>query len=139
MDPRFPDLPSLLRRLALVVAVVAAASCGGVGPSDNVNQDFSGRVESGGPAEVHQFSIGKNGEMSVTVTALSNPNVLLIVYIGQMVGVDCAPMAGYVSQAAALNRQAISNYITRGAYCLGVVHPGTSAGGVDYTVRVSHP
>ena len=46
---------------------------------------------------------------------------------------------GYVSQAAALNRQAISNYITRGPYCLEVIHPGTFPEDVDYTVRVSHP
>jgi hypothetical protein len=138
MRPRFPGLPSLLRGLALCAAVVLAASCGGVGPSDNVNQDFSGRLEFNTSA-VHQFSVGENGEMTVTVTALSNPNILLILYVGQIVGSNCAPIAGYVSQAAALNRQAISNYITRGSYCLEVIHPGTFPEDVDYTVRVSHP
>ena len=131
------SLSSRLAGTAVLAAFVAA--CGGVGPdANNTNTSFSERLEVGGQ-DTFQFTVQKNGEFSVQLTALSNANAVLGIYVGQMGSGICNPIVGYVTPIAVLNRDALSSSITKGAYCLQVYDSGSLAGTVDYTVRVNHP
>jgi len=128
----------LPRLLAAGAFTLFCSACGDLGPSKNSNTDFSDRLEVGG-FDIFQFNVSKNGEFSVTLTALSNPNAVLGVWVGQPGNGVCNPIAGYVTPIAVLNRDALNSFIQKGTYCLEVYDPGSLTEAVNYTVRVSHP
>jgi hypothetical protein len=72
----------------LLVCAVAlpGAGCSGVtDPSKNKNDDISDTLDIG-ISQQYSFSAAKNGEFSVTITALSNPNAVIGVYVGLING-----------------------------------------------------
>ena len=130
-------------RLAGVVALICAvvlSTAGCFGPTKNREEDFSDTLGVD-LADIFEFTVQKNGETTATITALSNPNAILGMWMGQLVGGNCLPILGMHAPTAVLNRTAINAPINKGTYCLQVYDPGTlkAIGPVTYTVRVSHP
>ena len=117
---------------------LSVGGCGIFGPTKNKNDDFSDTLAVN-EAHIFQFQSGKNGEVTATITALSNQNAILRIWIGQFVGEACLPILGMDAFAAVLNRTAINAPIQKGTYCLQVQDAGGLTAPVDYTVRVSHP
>ena len=128
----------LARFVAAGATAMLCAACSDLGPSQNSNTDFSERLETGG-FDVFQFNVDKNGEFFVRLTALSNPNAVLGIWVGQPGNGICNPIAGYVTPIAVLNRDALNSFIQKGTYCLQVYDSGSLTEAVNYTVRVSHP
>jgi len=132
----------MLIRIAAVVCLAAMlSSCGGISsPSENKVEPFSGTVSSGGFGPIHQFSVGKVGELFVTITALApDQNIFLGIVWGQPVNGGCAQFQ--TTTSAHLNSQALGGQIEKGNWCIqvfdvGLVSPTTPT---SYTVRVSHP
>jgi hypothetical protein len=126
--------------LSVLVCVLglSGAGCGIFGPTKNKNSDFSDTLQVG-EGHIFQFQAGRSGEVTATITALSNQNAILRIWIGQLVGESCLPIFGMDAFAAVLNRTAINAPIQKGTYCLQVNDAGGLTAPVDYTVRVSHP
>ena len=88
----------------------------------------------------YSFTVGKNGEYSVTITALSNPNAVIGVYVGLINGFGtCSPALG-TNDLAVLNRVALTGPINKGnSYCIAVYDNLSLTAPVTFTVRLSHP
>jgi hypothetical protein len=131
------------RFAAAVCLACALSACGGiVDPAKNTTENFAGTVPVGGISpSLHTFSVGKTGEIFVTITALSpDQNVLVGVVLGQPSNGQCLPYQGYINNVAQLNRQALGGQIQKGSYCVSVYDGAlTLSQPTNYTVRVSHP
>jgi hypothetical protein len=131
--------------LPLLVCAVAlpGAGCSGVtDPSKNKNDDITDVIgpDSAVIRQDYEFTVAKNGEFSVTITALSNPNAVIGVYVGLINGFGtCSPALG-TNNLAVLNRVALTGSINKGSgYCLSVFDNGSLTADVTFTVRLSHP
>jgi len=129
---------------ALVLAcgvAIASAGCGGVNdPSKNQNDDITDTI-SPFLSEIYSFTATKNGEYSVTITALSNPNVVLGIGVGILNSFGtCSAVIGS-NDLAVLNRTALTGSVNKGNYCLSVYDNlgGTLTDTVTFTIRLSHP
>jgi hypothetical protein len=135
-------LSAQVRAACLTVLVgvlgLSVTGCGIFGPTKNKDDDFTDTLAVN-EAHIFQFQAARNGEVTATITELSNQNVILGMWIGQFVGDACVPIFGMHAITAVLNRTAINSPIQKGTYCLYVHDPGTLTAPVTYTVRVSHP
>jgi hypothetical protein len=141
-EPMIESPRRVLRLMTLLCLIgfasLAGSGCGLFGPSDDINDDFSGTLQ---PklADIYSFSVDANGGVIVKITSLSDSNMLLGIAIGQFVGNGCNPYTNLNNFAAKLNSQAINSAINKGSYCLMVYDNGTLTAAVNYTVRVTHP
>jgi hypothetical protein len=128
-------------RFALVLVVGAVlSSCGGViDPSKNTVENFEGDLAVGG-AKIFNYSWSKNGEVEVTMTAVTpTPPLPIAMYIGQSDSAgNCFQLAGYASQAI-VNRTVQFGVLNKGSYCLGIYDPGVLKGAAHFTGTFSHP
>jgi hypothetical protein len=127
----------------LCAVAVLAAACGGISdPSTNTKEDFSGTL-SPGTSTFFTFSVGKVGEVTVTITKESfTTNVALGLYLSQPAGGICDTNTPYINNFSLLNQTALTvPQLSKGTYCVGVYDPG---GGhvpspVTFTITVQHP
>jgi hypothetical protein len=124
--------------MAVFLACTVAA-CGGISsPSkDNHDEPFSGTLD---PltARSHSFTVSKNGEFSIRVTALAPlTNVLIGVTVGQDTSSGCAYSS--FPSLMTVNSAPYTGPINKGSYCVVVSDPGSLTGPESYTVVVSHP
>jgi hypothetical protein len=126
--------------VVLAVAGLLTVSCNGlVDPSNNVSETFSGSVSPQG-YDFHLFSVSKNGEITIKVTALAPVD-------NQPIGLIWAQSSGAAcdgqvlqSAAASLNQPSpIVGQIFQGTYCVLVYDLGIFSAAETYTVSVSHP
>lgn len=130
-----------IRLASLAVLAVTLSGCRGIStPSENRIESFTGTVEVGSVGPAHFFSVGRNGELFVTVTAIA-PDLTSIVgvSVGRETSGSCIAVFGYTNNFAQLNRQAIGAPIDKGSYCVVVFDPGSLSRAQSYSVRVSHP
>src|SRR5262245_39464937 len=123
---------------ALALALLASACGGVIDPSKNTIEPFSSSLQPGS-AVTHNFSVSKNGEVSVTMTSVvpPPPNGTLAVALGQQLGNSCALLSGF--QQGVVNRPIPYGFLEKGSYCLQVADPGVLNVAVTYSVSVSHP
>jgi hypothetical protein len=134
------NLRSLCALLLAAVMAASTAGCSGVAdPSKNANDDITDTIDPG-LSQLYSFVVAKNGEYNVTITALSNPNVVLGVSVGFLTVAGTCGGIG-TNNLAVLNRTALSGSIAKGTYCLSVYDNlgGSLTDTVTYTVRLSHP
>jgi hypothetical protein len=124
----------------LAVAGLLSVACNGlVDPSKNVTETFSGTITPQG-FDPHAFSVTKNGEISIKITAIApDPNVPLGVIWAQASSDGTCNGAVLQSAVASLNFVAINNQIFEGTYCVLVYDLGILQANATYTVVVSHP
>ena len=130
-----------------ILAALAATACGGITtPSSNKVDPISGTVQPNSFGLVHQFTISGNGEVLITVTAITPGNVFLGVLYGQLAGNTCSPIQQAAVSSASLGRTAItSQAIIKGEYCVQLYDAAAAQGlapmavSQNYTATVSHP
>ena len=124
--------------LPLVAALLAGGCSGITDPSKNTVESFSGTVTVLGAATTHNFSVGKNGEVSVRLTSITpNSASLLGTAIGQQFSGGCTTVA--VNNFTGLNKDTFAGPIQKGAWCVQVFDSGTLSAAQNYTIQVSHP
>jgi hypothetical protein len=126
------------RRLApFLLLVVLAGGCGGViDPSENQVENFSGTLAPGG-RDSYPFTVGKNGEFDIKITALSNADAILHVLYGpESGGCNLAIIGDAYRQ---LNQGGFSGLIQPGRYCVYLWDDIGLRAPVTYTLTVSHP
>jgi hypothetical protein len=134
----------MFRAFIPVLLLAALAACNSVvDPSKNVVEaPRMGLIQKGtgnsGPLEV--FSTSKNGEVSITVTAMTPSipsNLYFAVSYGQYVSGQC--LTNSVNQFAVVGSPAISGSIFSGSYCFFIQDEGLFTTDETYTVSISHP
>src|SRR5262245_2600733 len=138
MPRQSTPLRAVFLAVLLSVLGLSVGGCGIFGPTKNKDDDFTDTLAVN-EAHIFQFQTGRNGEITATITQLSSQNVILGMWIGQLVGDACVPILGMHAITAVLNRTAINAPIQKGTFCLEVYDPGGLTAPVNYTVRVSHP
>jgi len=125
---------------ALALALVSAAACGGssvTAPTPTITDTITGTVTLNG-ADVHNFTVVKTGDVTITVTALAPTSTISMgIALGQPSGTQCAVFSSNtVTQGSVLQGS-----LTAGTYCLGVYDIGnvTSDSDISYTLTVLHP
>ena len=134
------------RRWALALAfAVASAGCDNViDPSQNKVETFTGVITPGSsnPGFQKDFHVSKQGEVSVTVTAI-NPSVPLGTFFGVIMGqVVSGQCAGNLAnnQFATVGTAAVDTRITEGDWCVVIYDPrGIFTVQETFTVRLSYP
>ena len=132
----------VMRRLAPLLVVLSAleASCGGVSsPSQNRTSTFSGTVQVGSFGPNHPFSVDKNGEMSVRMTAVSPASVTVLgTQLTQSVSGSCNSLITR-EPFTGLNRDVLQFPVNKGNYCVTMYDSGGLTQAQNYTIQVSHP
>lgn len=125
--------------LSAALAALFLTGCGGVtDPSKNRVEPFSGTVSVGGLGPVHNFTVDKNGELSVKLTALSpTPSTVVGLIYGQPNGGVCAYITN--NDFVGLNRVTFQFPIQKGNWCVYVYDSGNLTVAQSYTIEVSHP
>ena len=134
-------------RLAAALTVACAtAVCGGVtSPSENVTETFSGVLEprpSVNSIKFHNFTSANNGEVEVTITALTPvANVFLGTFIGRPQSDGSCGFDPFQppNEFSTLNRVSIAAPVQKGNWCTGIYDPGTLTQTTNYTLTVKHP
>jgi hypothetical protein len=144
-----------MKRLALIVAAVIAAACGGSTTSPSVvatptatvtNETFTGTVQPpvNGAAQFdsHNFTVTTAGTLTVTLTAAGPPATIKVgVGVGNpsTTGTCVLLSGGAAEVAASTTTPALSGAVsTPGAYCVMVFDTGNVLQAVTYSVTVSH-
>jgi hypothetical protein len=122
----------------LLAAAFLAAGCDNViDPSQNQVEDFPGTIQPLGVVS-HQFTVSKNGEFEIRITALSNPDAILLMAYGPESGGCSGVSLG--SAYRQLNQIGFGGLIQPGRYCaylqddLGILRTAAT-----YSLRISHP
>jgi hypothetical protein len=131
-----------VRYLAGVVCIIAAVVTAGcdsvIDPSKNTVEELRGTLPVAGQSR-HDFSVSKNGEFEVKITALSpNQDAILGMDYGPIQGDQC----GVYQQNffVQLNRVALNGIINSGRYCIRLYDSSRMLSQPEnYTLRVSHP
>jgi hypothetical protein len=107
-----------------------------VDPSHNTVRTFDGTLTQLGQS-THEISIGRNGEIDVKLTALSNADAL--VELGYAQG-NCNNAAILNAGYRQVNAIGVGGLVTRGTHCVIIRDSlGTLRATASYTLRVSHP
>ena len=130
--------------LALAVAGVLTISCGGIiDPSSNALETFNGTVPKGGVSPGFPFTVGKTGEFTVKITALTPASSAVMgVAYGQANGDGTCPASPAPIQQnnfVLLNAPALTGQIFSGRYCAYVYDVGSLTAAQQFTITVSHP
>lgn len=133
-----------MRYLSFVLLPLALLA-GGCGSSNSTPttptsghavETFNGTLQPLG-TNVHDFTIGITGEVTVTLTSAGPPpNITLGVGIGTPNGAVCSLIQAQSVSAA--NIAQITGQADPGSYCISVYDTGTLTAPVNYTVVVSH-
>ena len=126
--------------VVLAVAGLLTVSCNGlVDPSKNQIEIFTGTIAPQG-FNSHNFSVDKNGEISIKITALAPlDNVPVGVIWAQASTTGACNGAVLQSGVASLGIPAVVGQIFQGNYCVLVYDLGILQAPENYTVSVSHP
>ena len=128
---------------ALLVLSGLLSGCGGlVDPSKNTLETISGTLTAGG-SDSRTFTVPKNGEFTITLTAVS-PAPVLTGYLGVALGVpdtggNCQPVQR--NNFVRVGTQALGSTITAAVYCVGIFDVGYLVANTtySYTMQFSHP
>lgn len=125
------------RRWFVLAAILAGAGCEGViDPSQNEISTFSGVIQPLGEVS-HAFTVDRNGEVDVRITALGNPDALLLISYGQG---NCVNAIILNSGYRLVSAVGVGGLVTRGEHCAYITdNLGTLRQATTYTLRVSHP
>jgi hypothetical protein len=129
----------VFRRTSLLLGLVLLTSaCGSItDPSKNLNETFSGTLPFGGTSEIHNFSVSRRGEYSITINSLTPATGSLVgVRFGLQSAGDCAFIT---SSAGQLGKPALNGPIDAGGYCMQLYDLGTLPQSETYTLTISHP
>jgi predicted small secreted protein len=123
----------------LVAAALASASCGTVGPGNNITESFTDTLQPFiGDHKEFPFNVGKTGEYSVKINSLDPPkNVFLQVYFGTPSALGCQVIQS--NSVAYRGVTALSGAIQKGLWCVGIADLGSLAGPETFVLEVSHP
>ena len=129
--------------LSALIAVAVALSlpaCGISGPSANTDETFSATLRVGGQ-NVHNFIVGKSGEFTVKLTALSPDGGSIVGTAWGSPTTDgrCVPFSGYVNNFSTSNKTILGGPIQPGTFCIEVFDVGLLTAPQNYTLVVSHP
>lgn len=130
-----------------LAAMLAVAGCGGspLSPSEvaefnaltSVTENFSGSVAAG-TTVTHAFAVTKSGSVTLTLTALTPDDTLLVgLGLGVWDGASCTIQVS--TNAGKLNEVYQATTAGAGNFCVAVGDPGTFTGDVGYTVKITHP
>ena len=131
------------RTLVVLLAATTLAGCGDDDPIDTpsqptpiaVTETFSGTLTVNGAA-THQFAVERAGTVSAQVKTLSDQAATLGVSLGTFNGAACQIIIS--NTAAALNTTVTGTAQTTGQFCVWLNDVGKLAGGVDYSIEVTH-
>jgi hypothetical protein len=133
----------MMVRLLFALAVAASlAACGGVdSPSSQTATDFTGTLAPG-DQQFMTFSVGKTGEMQLTLQSLTPRPVIgfLAMAVGQPAGSICSPIFGYIVAQAAIGQNYSFPQITKGSYCVLIADSTVAlTQPAAFSVRLLHP
>ncbi len=118
----------------ICLLALIASGCKVESPSNNKVENFSGTIPVGGSA-THLFNVAKDGEFSVTLSAI-NPAATVGIGYGQPGSNGSCGI--YSTNLVTIGRQAFSSYLVAGSYCVYVYDAGYFTLSETYTVQVSH-
>jgi hypothetical protein len=130
-----------VKRLAAVAAIaILLGACGGSSSSNptgaSTTDTVTGTLLATG-SSTEDVLVGGTGVLVVTITSLSpQSNITVGLGLGLPSGSSCA-ILNYTATATV--GSALSIPVSQGIWCWSLIDTGTVAGGVDYTVTVSHP
>jgi hypothetical protein len=125
--------------VALLLASLASACGGIIDPSTNQVVPVSGTLDVLGSIE-KTFSVGRNGEFNVKLTALAPDSDLYVGFsFGDLINNTCQYSPFYTNNFGRLNQTALSGRITRGSYCVAIFDSGTLRQSQTFTFEISHP
>jgi hypothetical protein len=131
-----------LHALAALVCAVSLGACNSVStPSSEITENFSDILPPLGQVSKN-FSVGKNGEMQMTLQSLTPRPVVgfIALAVGQPVSGGCSPILGYVVSQAAVGQQYAFGSINKGSYCILVADPnGILTVSAAFSVQFVHP
>ncbi|MGE0704020.1 MAG: hypothetical protein AB7P22_08810 [Vicinamibacterales bacterium] len=126
------------RLLALCLAVIfAAAACQGpVDPSENVIDEFSGRLNPDSQND-HFITIGRYGEFTLRVKSLTpSEGAIVFVILGIVQGGLCSIQG---QNSAGHDQLVLAGAIQPAEYCIQVLDLEGLEAPVDYVLEFSHP
>lgn len=127
----------LVGAVCLAAAALASGCNGVIDPSKNTVEDITGTLNVGSSTR-KDFSISKNGEFEMKITALSpNADALIGVAYGPIQNGACGTFQS--NPIGQLNRVVLSGVMNSGQYCVTVFDVGTISQPENYTIRFSHP
>lgn len=132
-----------LVRLAVASCfALSVAACGSVtSPSELTPLDFSGTLTQLGSAN-QQFSVGKTGEMQLTLQSLTPRPVVgfVALAIGLPAGTDCQALGAYYVAQAAVGQQYSFPQVTKGSYCLMISDANAAlTSTATFSLHLLHP
>ncbi len=119
---------------AVCLLVLTASGCKVTTPSNNKVENFSGTLAVGGQ-NIHNYTVSKDGEFSITLTAV-NPAATVGIGYGQPASNGGCGV--YSTNLVTLGKEAFSSYAVAGPYCVVVYDAGYFNSTITYTVQVSH-
>jgi hypothetical protein len=132
-----------LRRFSVALGLAASvAACGGIiDPAKNTIEPFSGTLQVGGTNSNHNYTLGKNGEVEVTVTSVvpTPTNGSIALGLGQVLSGSCSLLGQAYISVGVVNRKVQFGVLNKGTYCLVVFDPGVLTVPVNYAGNFSHP
>ena len=126
------------RLVWLSLATLLTGACGGVtDPSKNTIRNFDGMLQPLG-RNLHDFNVGRSGEVDVKITALSNADAILRVSYGQG---NCNNAVLLNAGFRQLNNIGVGGPVfSEGPHCAVIEDAlGALSAPATYTLRVSHP
>lgn len=130
-----------------IVAMLATAGCGGspLSPTEveefnaltTVTENFSGSVAVGTTVS-HAFAVTKAGSVTLTLTDITpDSGVLVGLGLGGWDGTNCSIQIS--TSEGKLNEVYQASTSGAGNFCVAIGDPGTFAGDIGYTVKITHP
>ena len=109
---------------------------------ESTTETFTGTVQVGG-SDIHQFTVGQQGNVSITLTQAGDPPTILMgLGVGQppnATSTACVILSGGFVQTAAGTNAQLAGTAPAGLYCVQVVDIGQALAPINYTVTVVHP
>lgn len=100
---------------------------------------FTGTVQVSGRA-IHNFTVEKSGQVSVTLTVASPPaSVVMGIGVGTPGEGACGVLQGASVNTAAGSTAQLNGVVSPGTYCATVFDVGNQTAAVTYTLTVVHP
>lgn len=132
-----------LARLAMLCVVTCSlAACGSVtSPSQLTALDFAGSIDPLG-SSFQTFSVGKTGEMQMTLQSLTPRPVVgfVTVAIGTPVGTACSPYTAYYVTQTAVGQQYAFPQVTKGSYCVLIAdNNAVLTQSAAFSIHLLHP
>lgn len=132
-----------LARLAMLCLVTCSlAACGSVtSPSQLTALDFTGSIDPLG-SSFQSFTVGKTGEMQLTLQSLTPRPVVgfVTVAIGSPVGSACSPYPAYYVTQTAVGQQYAFPQVTKGTYCVIIAdNNAILTQSATFSIHLLHP